>query len=205
MSTQHHICRCHTNDTITTTVRRKILKHIWEFHLKKFKRRRVTFVVSLSKMWRCRDEGNGKNNVTASAALNHSSGGVVFRKCPLINTKVFFWHGGRDIAFEADFGAAWQSPCGTTLCFALDSRNILINRSLSLNAAVRAIIFRRIPFHPQKLLFPPPAVRGPLSFCRCASAPTPPWLTQNQRAHNERRRVQTKHIFSERDYIRRAA
>jgi hypothetical protein len=146
-----------------------------------------------------------KNNVTASAALNHSSGGVVFRKCPLINTKVFFWHGGRDIAFEADFGAAWQSPCGTTLCFALDSRNILINRSLSLNAAVRAIIFRRIPFHPQKLLFPPPAVRGPLSFCRCASALQLHPDSLKISAHNERRRVQTKHFFSERDYIRRAA
>lgn len=115
-----------------------------------------------------------KKSVHDVTAINHSSAGVVFRKRPVINTKVFFWHAAADCIWGW-FCPAWQSPCGTTLLPTV--RIFWLIEALSLNAAAAcAIIFAEFL-----------STEAIISVSRCAwaarfaGAPAaPPWLLQQQ-------------------------
>lgn len=105
------------------------------------------------------------------SALNHSSAGVVvFRKRPVINTKVFF-DTRRTIAF--DFGLRGNRRVAQ-FCFAPNSRNILINRGArSLNTAARNYISLHGQFlSTEAIIFASPAVRGPLVYFAGARSST---------------------------------
>lgn len=121
------------------------------------------------------------------SALNHSSAGVVvFRKRPVINTKVFF-DTRRTIAF--DFGLRGNRRVAQ-FCFAPNSRNILINRGArSLNTAARNYISLHGQFlSTEAIIFASPAVRGPLVYFAGARSST-------LAGHTMKAPLQTKHFF----------